>query len=496
MTLLNCIFFLPEIFYLLGFFSFLLYPAVIYYSNWRSVLMNCTFILVYGAVLYAYLLITNGNIEVALMTFHMCSDFFVVSIKLILCVLYVVVLLLLHMYFKLYKQGAPEPFLLLTIFFIGSCFCLMSNDFFFFFLTMELITIISYLLAATHKFSMFAAESSLKYFILGAMSSSFLLLGFILLYGFTGLTNFLDFSFLFNLGLDSTFFSFSIMVCLMLIISGFLFKLSVVPFHIWVPDVYEGLTFPIVLLFSTLTKVVFIFVFCKILWFVFFEFYWLWEYVLFLAGILSIFLGSVAGLLQNSVVRLYAYSTIVNGGFFSCLLGLGSLGGLVYLWNYLFIYVFTAIGLFFALQVLQGVKNKNFLYTHGIIYLSDLFQRGKNVSMLVVFLLVIIFFSYVGIPPLAGFLAKFYFLFALYMHPSFFFFFLVVLFLTIITSVYYVRVVYLVTFFSGKPVEFNSILTRGCAFLLVFSWLFLIFFFFLQPFVLILLEGLVFGLFI
>lgn len=496
MTLFNCVFFIPEIFYLLGFFSFLLYPAVIYYSNLRSVLMNCTFILGYGAVLYALLLLTNGNINVALMTFHMCSDLFVVYIKLILCLLYIIVLGLLHFYFSSNKQGAPEPLLLLTVFFIGSCFCLMSNDFFFFFLTMELITIISYLLAATHKFSMFAAESSLKYFILGAMSSSFLLVGFILLYGFTGLTNFFDFFFLFNLGIDSTLLSFSLLVCLVLIISGFLFKLSVVPFHIWVPDVYDGLTFPMVLLFSTLTKVVFIFVFCKMLWFVFFDFYWIWEYLLFLTGIASIFLGSVAGLLQNSIVRLYAYSTIVNGGFFCCLLGLGSLDGLVYLWNYLLIYVFTAVGLFFALHILQGVKNRHVLFTHGTIYLNDLFHRSQNVSMLIITVLILIFFSYVGIPPLAGFLAKFYFLLALYMHPAFFFFFVIVLFSTIITSVYYVRVVYLVTFFSGKSTELNNILSKGCAFLLVFSILFLIFFFFLQPFVLILLQGLVYSVFI
>jgi NADH-quinone oxidoreductase subunit N len=97
---------------------------------------------------------------------------------------------------------------------------------------MEFLTIVSYLLACTHKYSMVAAEASLKYFILGAMSSGFLLLGFVLLYGYTGLTNFFDFPFVFNLGVDFTTIGFGLLVSFALILAGFLFKLSVVPFHL------------------------------------------------------------------------------------------------------------------------------------------------------------------------------------------------------------------------------------------------------------------------
>jgi len=130
------------------------------------------------------------------------------------------------------KTGSPEPVLLLSLFFLGSCLCVMSNDFFFFFLSMEFITIISYLLACLHKFSVFSGEASLKYFILGALSSGFILLGFIILYGLTGLTNFLDFSFLLDLGFEYSFLGFGLLSSIILIICGFLFKLSVAPFHI------------------------------------------------------------------------------------------------------------------------------------------------------------------------------------------------------------------------------------------------------------------------
>lgn len=133
MTLLNIFFIIPEIYHLLIFFLFLLYPAILYYSKYISVVMNCTFILGYGAVLYIMLLLTNGNIDVGLMTFHMCSDVFVVIVKFMAAFIYIITLYMLHQYFLNRKQGSPEPFLLLTVFFIGACFCIMSNDFFFFF---------------------------------------------------------------------------------------------------------------------------------------------------------------------------------------------------------------------------------------------------------------------------------------------------------------------------------------------------------------------------
>jgi len=245
------------------------------------------------------------------------------------------------------------------------------------------------LLACLHKFSVFSGEASLKYFILGALSSGFILLGFIILYGLTGLTNFFDFSLLFDLGYEYSYLGFGLLASIILIICGFLFKLAVVPFHIWVVDVYDGVMLPVVLLFSTMAKIVFITVFSKILWFVFYDFYWLWYFILFFCGLLSILLGSIGGLLQTSIVRLYAYSTIVNGGFFCCFLSLGSIEGLIFLYNYLIIYILTSMALFFVLVLFSLEKN---IYTHGQLYLSHLPKIALNVSMLPVFVFVLVFF--------------------------------------------------------------------------------------------------------
>lgn len=450
--------------------------------------MNCIFLLGYGGVLYLYLITSGACFDAAIMSFHMCNDSLIFFIKIISVFLFLFILWLFGVYFFSEKVGAPEPILLLALFFWAAVVCVMSNDFFFFYLLMEFLTIVSYLLACTHKYSMFAAEASLKYFILGAMSSGFLLLGFVLLYGYTGLTNFFDFFFLFNLGVDFTFVGWGILVSFILIISGFLFKLSVVPFHIWVPDVYDGVISPVVLLFSTLSKVVFITIFFKVLWLVFFDFNWMWEFILFFCGLLSIFVGSVGGLLQNSIVRLYAYSTIVNGGFFCCFLSLGSLEGVVFLYNYLAIYILTSMALFAVLTFFLYQKNG---YSHGFIYLNELAVFSK-ISGLAAFVFILVFFSYAGIPPLSGFLGKFFLFYGFYIKPGFMFVFLSVLFVTVISSIYYIRCVYLMFFFQEKPRFF---LKKGSAvfnIILVFFFFSFFFFFFLQPAFLLYLQGVFF----
>lgn len=475
--MLDIIFLIPELFFLFCFFLVILYKGLLYYKLKLSVVMNGMFLLGYGGVLYTLLLISGSGVNVSIMSFHMCIDAVVFFVKIIAVVLFLFILWLFHIYFYYDKIGSPEPVLLLSLFFWSSVVCVMSNDFFFFYLLMEFMTIVSYLLAGTHKYSMIAAEASLKYFILGAMSSGFILLGFILLYGFTGLTCFLDFQFLFNLGADLTHIGFGLLVSFLMILAGFLFKLSVVPFHLWVPDVYDGVLPPVVLLFSTLSKIVFITIFCKVLWNVFFELAWLWEFILFFCGLLSIILGSIGGLLQNSVVRLYAYSTIVNGGFFCCFLSLGTLDGLVYLYNYLCIYILTSMALFAVLTFFLIQKEG---YVHGFVYLNEL-AIFAQISGLAALLFILVFFSYAGIPPLSGFLGKFFLFYNFYIKSGFLFGFLVILFTTVVSSVYYVRCIYLMFFFQEKPRFFFK--KGGFSWnLVLISFLFLFFLFlFFQP---------------
>lgn len=143
------------------------------------------------------------------------------------------------------------------------------------------------------------------------------------------------------------------------------------------------------------------------------------------------------------------------------------------------------MGLFFVIHTMLTVVSKKVSFKHDLVYLDELFQRSSNLPLLVTVTFVLIFFSYVGIPPLAGFLAKFFFLWSLYNQPGFLLLFLLVLFSTILTSVYYVRVIYLVFFFSNKPTNLIIPLKKGTAFILMWVFFGLIFLFFFQPFLLV-----------
>lgn len=201
---------------------------------------------------------------------------------------------------------------------------------------------------------------------------------------------------------------------------------------------------------------------------------------------MSILLGSIGGLLQTSIVRLYAYSTIVNGGFFCCFLSLGSIEGLIFLYNYLIIYILTSMALFFVLVLFSLEKN---IYTHGQLYLSHLPKIALNVSMLPVFVFVLVFFSYAGIPPLSGFLGKFFLFYTFYKQSGFLLIFLLILFITVLTSVYYVRCIYMMLFFQEKPTVFFVITPRYISLGLVIFFLSFFFFIFFQPTILLYLQG-------
>lgn len=164
---------------------------------------------------------------------------------------------------------------------------------------------------------------------------------------------------------------------------------------------------------------------------------------MFFCGLLSVFLGSVGGLMQNSIARLYAYSTIVNGGFFCCFLSLGTLEGLIYLYNYLCIYILTSMALFAVLTFFLIQKEG---YSHGFVYLNEL-AIFAQVSGLAALVFIMVFFSYAGIPPLSGFFGKFFLFYNFYVKPGFLFGFLVILFITVLSSIYYVRCIYLMFFF-------------------------------------------------
>ena len=174
-------------------------------------------------------------------------------------------------------------------------------------------------------------ESALKYFILGTTLSGFFIFGVILLYSCLGVTNFLYISHYFSIVDIKTMSNISIIIiniAILFIVVSFLFKIGAAPFHQWTVDVYEGISFFMMIYFSTIVKFVFIMTFIRILGYVFIDVFVICSYILKISGLLCLFVGSFGGLVQKKIKRFFAYSSISHLGFILLALSSGDLIGI------------------------------------------------------------------------------------------------------------------------------------------------------------------------
>ena len=263
------------------------------------------------------------------------------------------------------------------------------------YLGLELQSLAIYVLAAINRDSLRSTEAGLKYFVLGALSSGMMLYGISLIYGFTGGVQFATIA----TAVHGTH-GLGVIFGIVFLIAGLAFKVSAVPFHMWTPDVYEGAPTPVTAYFATAAKVAALCLFLRAILTPFPDLLHQWRQIIVFISVLSMALGAIAAIGQKNIKRLMAYSSIGHMGY--ALLGLaagtalGARGVLIYL----AIYVFTNLGVFAAIQAMRrrgrAVEN-----------ISDLAGLARNdLTLAVIF--AILFLSLAGLPPLAGFFAKFY----------------------------------------------------------------------------------------
>jgi NADH-quinone oxidoreductase subunit N len=297
------------------------------------------------------------------------------------------------------------------------------------YLAIELQSLSLYVVASIKRNSLESAESGVKYFILGALSSGILLYGFSLVYGFTGQTSFdeiyISLSQLDNLPIGLVF-------GLVFILVGLAFKISAVPFHMWTPDVYEGAPTSITAFFAIVPKlaaIALIFRFCLE---PFNDFYFEWTQVIFFLSIASMFLGAIAAIAQKSIKRLLAYSSIGHVGYVLIALVAASDQGIRSASIYMFIYLIMNISVF---AILLSLK-KSDKYVEQIDELSGLSKSNPIVSAC----LAIIMLSMAGIPPFIGFFGKFYVFIAAVESQQYILAILGVL-ASVISAFYYLRII-------------------------------------------------------
>tara|TARA_Y100001970_G_scaffold224625_1_gene276955 strand:- start:7591 stop:9006 length:1416 start_codon:yes stop_codon:yes gene_type:complete len=319
---------------------------------------------------------------------------------------------------------------------LGMMIMISSNDLIVFYLGLELQSLALYVLASFNRDNILSSESGLKYFVLSALSSGLLLYGCSLVYGFSGSTNF---SYISNTSLNI---EYGVIFGLVFIIVGLAFKISAVPFHMWAPDVYQGSPTAVTLFFAALPKVAALTVFIRFLYTPFVNLIDQWQTILVFISIASMIFGAVAAIGQSNLKRLIAYSSISHMGYALAGLASGTNQGIQSSVIYMSIYLVMTLAFFSCLFML---RKKRVFYEK----IEDLSGLSLNHPILSISLLIVLF-SLAGIPPLAGFFAKFY-IFISVIEQKMYFLAIIGLLSTVLAAFYYLRLIKIIYF--DKPRE-------------------------------------------
>ena len=312
-----------------------------------------------------------------------------------------------------------------------------SYDLIVFYMGLELQSLSLYVLVSFNRDSYRSTEAGLKFFVLGALSSGLLLYGCSLIYGFSGSTNFdLIAQNINQLNTGSIF-------GIVFILVGLAFKVSAVPFHMWAPDVYEGSPTSVTAFFAIVPKVAALTVFIRFLYVPFINLVDQWQMIIIFISIASMILGAVAAIGQTNLKRLMAYSAIGHMGYALAGLATGSNEGIQSTVIYLSIYLIMNLGIFSCIFMM---KRKDIFYED----IQDLSGLSKNHPIISVCLLVLLF-SLAGIPPLAGFFAKFY-VFMAVIKVEMYTLAIIGLITTVISAFYYLRIIKTIYFDAPEEI--------------------------------------------
>jgi NADH-quinone oxidoreductase subunit N len=301
-------------------------------------------------------------------------------------------------YLRREKLEGPEAYVLLLLSAAGGMVMAGANDLLVLFLGLEILSIAAYVLAGIHVRRARSGEAAIKYFVLGAFSSAFLLYGIALTYGATGSTNFTDIRAFLAANLLTN--DVMLLAGFALLLVGLGFKVAAVPFHAWTPDVYEGSPSPIVAYMASGVKTAGFAGLIRVFVFAFSSYRTDWQPIVYVVAVATLVVGAVLAVSQTNVKRMLAFSSISHAGFI--LLGVqaaterGTRAALFYLATY----TFTVAGSFGVVTVV-GRRGDN---AHDLSEYKGLAKRAP----LLAFAFLVFLLAQAGVPFTSGFLAKFY----------------------------------------------------------------------------------------
>ncbi len=453
----NLNFIYPEIFISLSIMFLLIVGA--FKKNSSNLIFNLSIITLIGtlALILSYPIQSNINLFNDSYKIDYLSSF----MKILTMGSGIFVLITSARYLKLFKIFQIEYSILILCSILGMMVMISSNDLMVFYIGLELQSLALYVLASFNKDQLKSSEAGLKYFVLSALSSGILLYGCSLLYGFSGSTNFL----IISENINSM--EYGLAFGIVFILVGLAFKISAVPFHMWAPDVYEGSPTSVTLFFAIVPKIAALTVFIRFLYLPFFNVINEWQIIIIFLSIASMVFGAIAAIGQKNLKRLIAYSSIGHMGYALAGLSVGTNEGIQSSVSYISIYLIMNLGLFSCLFMM---KRNNKYYEN----IDDLSGLSKN-HPLISFSLLIILFSLAGIPPMAGFFAKFY-VFASVIKQEMYFLAIIGLLATVISAFYYLRIIKII-YFDPEREKYDSDHSIGLKISLALSTLLILLYF-------------------
>jgi NADH-quinone oxidoreductase subunit N len=323
-----------------------------------------------------------------------------------------------------------------------------ANDLIVVFLGVELMSLSLYVLAGLFRRDLESTEASMKYFLLGAFASAFLLYGIALVYGTTGATNFDKIA----AAVTGRAHEPLMLVGLGLLLVGFGFKISAVPFHMWAPDVYQGAPTSVTVLIATGSKAAIFAVMIRLIVSAFRSFQPDWALLLWILAALTMTVGNVVALAQSNLKRMLAYSSIAHVGYMLVGLVAGGVPGAASVLFYVLAYAFTTIGTFGVITLCERGGRE-------AVEVGDYAGLGRR-SPVLALVLTLFLLSLVGIPPLAGFVGKFY-VFGSAVRAGYIWLAVIAVLNSAIAAYYYLRVV--VYMYMREPEEASAVYTPSFA---------------------------------
>ena len=431
---------------------------------------NIFYLTIFGLFFSLYFALTFDQFDIYGFNKLILNTHFSQFFKVLILIGSIIVCFISYNYFNHLGILKSEYFFLILLSCLGIIIMISSSSILSMYIGLELHSICLYILAAYRKDYLKSAESGVKYFILGALSSGILLYGLSLIYGITGATDFIEIS---NKLKDVSYVSNNILIIstgFVLVLSGLFFKIAAVPFHMWAPDVYEGSPTPVTAFFTTIPKIGAIAILIKFLNIPFESLKEYWIQILYIVSIISMILGSTVAINQKNIKRLLAYSSINHMGFIILGILTANQIGIQSVLLYLSIYLITILGIFSCLLCIKDEKNGHYL--EEINSFSGLLKKNPFLS----FSLAVLLISLAGIPPMAGFFSKLYILISI-VESKFYLLAVIAVITSVISAFYYLKIIKVIFFDTSENKIFCEI-TFSFKFFILSSVLLTIFFLF------------------